>query len=252
MKPSIDLNCDMGESFGAFTMGNDEAIMEYVSSVNIACGFHGGDPGVMHRTIARAASRNIAVGAHPGYPDLQGFGRREIKMSLAEVYDCIVYQVGALMAFARVEGTSVNHVKPHGALYNAAAKDNALSGTIAKAVHDVDRSLVLVGLSGSCMIEEGNKAGLRTCSEVFADRAYQEDGTLMPRTAANAMIDDAGQAARQALQMVQHGTVTTAYGKEIAVRADTVCIHGDGQHAIAFARAITNILRQNHVSIKRF
>ena len=252
MQPSIDLNCDIGESFGAFTIGNDEAIMEYVSSVNIACGFHGSDPGVMHKTIAHAASRNIAIGAHPGYPDLQGFGRREIKMSLAEVYDCIVYQVGALMAFARVEGTTVNHVKPHGALYNAAAKDNALSATIAKAVHDVDKALVLVGLSGSCMIEEGKKVGLRTCSEAFADRAYQEDGTLMSRTAANAMIDDADRAARQVLQMIQRGTVTTINGKEIPVRADTVCIHGDGPQAIAIAKAITNIIRQSHVSIKRF
>jgi UPF0271 protein len=252
MKLSIDLNCDMGESLGAFAMGNDEAIMEYVSSVNIACGFHGGDPGVMHKTIALAVNRNIAIGAHPGYPDLQGFGRREIKMSLADVYDCIVYQLGALMAFAKVEGTTVNHVKPHGALYNAAAKDNALSATIAKAVHDVDKSLVLVGLSGSCMIEEGNKAGLRTCSEVFADRAYQDDGLLMPRSAANAVIDDDARAASQVLQIVQRGTVTTDSGKEIAVRADTVCIHGDGRHAIAFARAITNILKQNHVSVKRF
>lgn len=252
MHPSIDLNCDIGESFGAFTIGNDEAIMEYVSSVNIACGFHGGDPGVMHKTIAGAASRNIAIGAHPGYPDLQGFGRREIKMSLAEVYDCIVYQVGALMAFARVEGTTVNHVKPHGALYNAAAKDNALSATIAKAVHDVDKALVLVGLSGSCMIEEGKKVGLRTCSEAFADRAYQEDGTLMSRNAANAMIDDVDRAARQVLQMVQRGTVTTVNGKEIAVHAETICIHGDGPQAIAIAKAITNIIRQSHVSIKRF
>ena len=252
MKPCIDLNCDTGESFGVFTIGNDEAIMEYVSSINIACGFHGGDPGVMHKTIARAASRNIAIGAHPGYPDLQGFGRREMKMSLAEVYDCIVYQIGALIAFATVEGTTVNHVKPHGALYNAAARDNALSATIAKAVHDVDKALVLVGLSGSCMIEEGNKVGLRTCSEAFADRAYQEDGTLVPRTEANAMIDDADQAARQVLQLVQRGTVTTVNGKEITVCVDTVCIHGDGPQAIAIARAITNILRQHHVSVKRF
>lgn len=252
MKPSIDLNCDMGESFGAFAMGNDESIMEYVSSVNIACGFHGGDPGVMHKTLARAARRNIAIGAHPGYPDLQGFGRREIKMSLAEVYDCIVYQVGALMGFARVEGATVHHVKPHGALYNAAARDHALSATIAKAVHDVDSSLVLVGLSGSCMIEEGNTAGLRTCSEAFADRTYQGDGMLMPRTAANAMIDDADQAARQVLQMVQRGTVTTVSGRDIPIYADTVCIHGDGRHAIAFARAIIHILQENHVSIKRF
>lgn len=252
MQLSIDLNCDMGESFGAFTFNNDDALMEYVSSVNIACGFHGGDPGVMHKTIAQAASRNIAIGAHPGYPDLQGFGRRDIKMSLQEVYDCIVYQVGALIAFATVEGTTVNHVKPHGALYNAAAMDNALSATIAKAVHDVDKALVLVGLSGSCMIEEGNNLGLRTCSEAFADRAYHEDGTLMPRTAANAMIDDPDRAAQQVRQLVQRGTITTVSGKEIAVRADTVCIHGDGPEAVAMARAITNILMQNHVSVKRF
>lgn len=252
MKPSIDLNCDMGESFGAFTIGNDEAMMQYVSSVNIACGFHGGDPGVMHKTVALAVRRNIAIGAHPGYPDLQGFGRREIKMSLTEVYDAMVYQVGALIGFARVEGAVLSHVKPHGALYNAAAKDRALSATIAKAIHDVDRSLVFVGLSGSCMIEEGDKAGLRTCSETFADRAYQADGMLVPRTATNAMIDDPELAARQVLQMVQRGTVTTVSGKEIAVLADTVCIHGDGHHAIAIARAVANILQQNHVAVKRF
>lgn len=251
MRQHVDLNCDMGESFGAFTIGNDPAIMEYVSSINIACGFHGGDPGVMHKTIDLAASRNLAIGAHPGYPDLQGFGRREMKMSLVEIYDCIVYQVGALMAFAKVAGAKVSHVKPHGALYNAAARDLALSATIAKAVLDVDNALVLVGLSGSCMIEEGNRAGLRTCSEVFADRAYQEDAMLMPRGASNAIIDDPGKAARQVLQMVQRSTVTTASGKEIAVCPETVCIHGDGKHAVALARAITTILKQNHVSIKR-
>jgi 5-oxoprolinase (ATP-hydrolysing) subunit A len=252
MRRSIDLNCDMGESFGAFTIGNDEVLMEYVSSVNIACGFHAGDPGVMRATIARAASRDLAIGAHPGYPDLQGFGRREMKMSLAEVYDCIVYQVGALLAFAKVEGARINHVKPHGALYNSAAKDRALAATIARSVHDVDKDLALVGLSGSCLIEEGDKAGLRTCNEAFADRTYQEDGTLVPRSAANAIIHDAHQAALQILQIVQRGTVTTVNGKEIAVRADTVCIHGDGHQAIEIAKAITNILRENNVSIKSF
>jgi UPF0271 protein len=252
MKLSVDLNCDIGESLGAFTTGNDEAMMEYVSSVNIACGFHGGDPGVMHKTLAHAAKRNIAIGAHPGYPDLQGFGRREIKMSLTEIYDSIVYQVGALIGFAQVEGTTLNHVKPHGALYNAAAKDHALSATIAKAIYDLDKSLVLVGLSGSCMVEEGRKAGLETCSEAFADRAYQDDGMLMPRTAANALINDADEAARQVLQLVKRGTVTTVTGKEIAVYADTVCIHGDGQQAMAIARAVTNILQENHVAVRRF
>lgn len=252
MERSVDLNCDVGESFGAFTIGNDEAIMAYVSSVNVACGFHGGDPGVMHKTVALAASRNIAIGAHPGYPDLQGFGRREIKMSPAEVYDCMVYQIGALMAVARVEGARVRHVKPHGALYNAAARDSALAATIAKAVHDVERTLVLVGLSGSCLIHEGNKAGLRTCSEAFADRGYQDDGMLVPRTSVNALFHDADSAARQVLQMVQKGSATSVNGKEIPVRADTVCIHGDGPLAVAIARAIARTLSQNHVSIKRF
>lgn len=252
MELFVDLNCDMGESFGAFTIGNDDAIMEYVSSVNIACGFHGGDPGVMHRTIAHAVRRKIAIGAHPGYPDLQGFGRREIKMTPAEIYDSIVYQLGALMAFARVEGTTINHVKPHGALYNNAARDPAISAAIAAAVRDVDKSLVLVGLSGSCLIDAGIRAGLRACSEAFADRTYQDDGTLSPRTAINALIDDADRAARQVLQMIHSGTVTSVNGKEIPIRADTVCIHGDGRHAVAIAKAVNEILKQHHVGIKKF
>lgn len=247
---SIDLNCDMGESFGAFTIGNDEAIMDCVSSVNIACGFHAGDPSVMRKTVALAIARNVSVGAHPGYPDLQGFGRREMKLSPPEVYDLVVYQVGALMGFARAAGTQVRHVKPHGALYNTAATDPSIAAVIARAVHDIDKDLLLVGLSGSQMIIEGKRLGLRTVSEVFADRTYQVDGTLTPRSSADALITVPAKAAAQVLQMVLRKTVTSTSGKEIPVVAETICIHGDGKHAVEFAREITTMLRDNHVSIQ--
>lgn len=250
MTYSIDLNCDMGESFGAYTIGHDEELMAYVSSVNIACGFHGGDPAVMRRTVQLAVSKNIAVGAHPGYPDLQGFGRREMKVSPQEAYDMVLYQVGALTAFVKAAGTRLHHVKPHGALYNAAAKDAALAAAIARAVKDAGDDLVFVGLSGSVMIREAGMLGLRTASEVFADRSYQDDGTLTPRASPHAMIEDPEVAARQVLRMVQHKTVTTISGKDIPVTAETVCIHGDGRSALSFARAIVHLLQQHHVSIK--
>jgi 5-oxoprolinase (ATP-hydrolysing) subunit A len=246
----IDLNCDMGESFGAYTLGNDEALMAYVSSVNIACGFHGGDPAVMRRTVQLAVGRNIAVGAHPGYPDLQGFGRRDMKVSPQEAYDMVLYQVGALSAFVKAAGSRLHHVKPHGALYNAAARDASLAAAIARAVKDAGDDLVFVGLSGSIMIREAGMLGLRTASEVFADRSYQDDGTLTPRSSPHAMIEDPEVAARQVLRMVQHKTVTTVSGKDIPVMAETVCIHGDGRSALSFARAIVHLLQQHHVSIK--
>jgi 5-oxoprolinase (ATP-hydrolysing) subunit A len=248
---SIDLNCDMGESFGAFTIGQDELLMDYVSSVNIACGFHAGDPSVMRKTVALAVSKKVAIGAHPGYPDLQGFGRRELKLSPPETYDIVVYQIGALAAFASAAGSFLHHVKPHGALYNTAAKDPAIASAIAHAVADVNNNLLFIGLSGSVMIAEAKKAGLRTASEVFADRTYQEDGTLTPRSSDNAMIEDPAKAASQVLQMVQRKTVTTVTGKEIPVVAETVCIHGDGKYAADFARAIVSVLKQNNVSIQK-
>jgi UPF0271 protein len=248
---SIDINCDMGESFGTWRLGQDEALMDYVSSVNIACGFHAGDPSVMRRTVNLAAQKNIAIGAHPGYADLQGFGRREIKVSPDEVYDIVAYQIGALTSFTKAAGTHLHHVKPHGALYNAAAKDPSLASAIARAVYDVDKNLVLVGLSSSCLIDEAKKTGLKICNEVFADRSYQEDASLTPRTKSDALISDPQQAANQVLQMVQRGTVTTTSGKEIPVVAETICIHGDGKFALEFAKAIVSILTQNHVLIKR-
>jgi 5-oxoprolinase (ATP-hydrolysing) subunit A len=248
---TIDLNCDMGESFGAFVIGQDEALMEYVSSVNVACGFHGGDPSVIRKTIAAAAKLGLAIGAHPGYPDLQGFGRREMKFSAEEIYDIVLYQIGALKVFAEAAGTRLHHVKAHGAMYNSAAKDNAMASAIAKAVYDVDKSLRFVGLSGSELIKAGNKVGLTTVNEVFADRTYQDDGSLTPRSVKGALIEDEMTAARQVLSMVKRKKVEATSGNEIEVQPDTVCIHGDGTHALVFAKAIVKELKANDVTISR-
>jgi 5-oxoprolinase (ATP-hydrolysing) subunit A len=248
---SVDLNCDMGESFGAFSIGQDVALMSFVSSVNIACGFHGGDPSVMKATVKEAVAKGLAIGAHPGYPDLQGFGRRDMKISPDEVYDIVLYQIGALMGFASAAGTRLHHVKPHGALYNTAVKDQSLSKAIAQAVRDVDQSLLFVGLSGSIMLKEAEGLGLRTVSEVFADRTYQDDGTLTPRTSANALIHDETVAAQHVLRMVQDKKVKSVSGKDIDLQVDSVCIHGDGKNALALAKKIVEVLNQNHVSIRR-
>ena len=248
---SVDLNCDMGESFGAWQMGQDLLLMDYISSVNIACGFHAGDASVMRQTVEAAVKKNVSIGAHPGYPDIRGFGRREMKLSPAEVYEIVLYQIGALNAFAKAAGSKLNHVKPHGALYNTAAKDSLLAEAIAAAVKASSEDLVLVGLSGSKLIEEAKKKGLHTLNEVFADRTYQEDGSLTPRTKSGSLLEDPSLAAQQALQMVTRGTVTTTSGKEIPVKAETICIHGDGKHALEFAKAINSILKQNHIEITR-
>jgi 5-oxoprolinase (ATP-hydrolysing) subunit A len=249
---SIDINCDMGESFGAYDLGNDEALMDFVSSVNIACGFHAGDPAVMQKTVALAAKKNVAIGAHPGYPDLQGFGRRDMALPAQEVYNIVVYQVGALQAFTRAAGAVLHHVKPHGALYNTAAKNKLIASAIAHAIADVNRNLILVGLSGSHLIAEGNKIGLKTCNEVFSDRCYEEDGSLTPRTSPHALIEDPEAGARHVLKMVKEKKVLTRSGTDIPVTADTVCIHGDGKLALPFAKAIVNLLTSEHVRIEKF
>lgn len=247
---SVDLNCDMGESFGAYQIGADSAVMPWITSANIACGFHGGDPGVMRRTVAAAKEAKVAIGAHPGFPDLVGFGRRAMDLTPQEVYDLVVYQVGALGAFAAAAGVRMQHVKPHGALYNMAVKDAALSDAIAHAVRDVDARLVLFGLAGSIMILAGERAGLRTAHEVFADRNYMADGSLVSRKRDDAMVHDASQAAARALRMVTEGQVQTVDGADIAIRADTICIHGDGPDAAAFARAIRGALEGGGVEVK--
>ena len=246
----VDLNCDLGESFGAYQMGNDEVILPYVSSVNIACGFHAGDPAVMKKTVNLALQHGVAIGAHPGLPDLAGFGRREIAVTPEEVYDMTVYQVGALAGFVKAAGGTLHHVKPHGALYNMAAVNISLAQAIAEAVYHVCPEAFLYGLANSVLVQAGQEIGLQTANEVFADRTYQPNGTLTPRRQPNALITNEQEAIEQVVQMVKARTVRAQDGSTIPIQADTVCIHGDGAHAVAFARQINETLQQENISIQ--
>jgi len=246
----VDLNCDLGESFGAYTLGVDEKIIGLVTSVNIACGFHAGDPTVMRKTVKLAIDNHVAIGAHPGLPDLVGFGRRNLTISPQEAYDMVVYQIGALQGFVTAAGGKMQHVKPHGALYNMAATRVDLSEAIAEAIYNVDPQLVLFGLSGSELVRAGKKKGLKTAHEVFADRSYQQDGLLTPRNQPNALISDDKQAVLQVIRMVKTGKVLSQQGTEISITADTVCLHGDGVHALLFARQIREILANSGIVVQ--
>ncbi len=246
----MDINCDMGEGYGLWPMGNDSGLMQYVTSANIACGFHAGDPVVMRDTVRLALKHHVAIGAHPGYPDLQGFGRRFLQMSPDEVYAMTLYQIGALQAIVQAEGGTLHHVKPHGALYNAAAKDRPLADAIARATRHAGANLLLYGLSGSALIEAGHAQGLRTASEVFADRTYQDDGSLTPRTKPGALVENVEQAVAQALQMVQQQQVVSLSGKVVGLVSQTLCLHGDGPHALDFARAIHAAFKKNGVEMR--
>jgi UPF0271 protein len=248
----IDLNCDMGESFGAWTMGDDAELMRTVTSANIACGAHAGDPAVMRRTVRLAREHGVAVGAHPGLPDLAGFGRREMRVSPDEVEGLVLYQLGALSAIARAEGVALAHVKPHGALYNMAARDGALADAIARAVHAFDPALVLFGLAGSLMLPAGEAAGLRVASEVFADRAYERDGSLASRRVTGAVIHDPDAVAARAVQMVREGRIVATNGQWIAVKADTICVHGDTPGAAGLARRVRSALEDAGVGVTAF
>ncbi|GHE41926.1 5-oxoprolinase subunit PxpA [Sphingobacterium griseoflavum] len=248
-KRHIDLNCDIGESYGSWIMGNDAAILPYVSAVNIACGFHAGDPSVMMDTLALAARHDVHIGAHPGFQDLQGFGRRELQVTPREVYNLMVYQIGALMACARCQELSLRHVKPHGALYNLAARSASIADAIASAVYDVDPSLIIYGLSGSALTKAGLDKGLRVQHEVFADRTYQADGSLTPRTDANALIANEDDAVEQVLKLAKTGRVMTAQGTEVQLQVDTICLHGDNMQAVAFAMRIANALANDNINI---
>jgi UPF0271 protein len=250
MAKTIDLNCDMGESFGAWTMGQDEALLGLVTSANIACGFHAGDPATMLRTVQLAAAQGVAVGAHPALPDLQGFGRRTMGITPEEARGLTLYQAGALAAFAKAAGTRLHHVKPHGALYNMAAKDRGLADAIAGAVRDFDPDLILVGLSGSEVIKAGREFGLRCASEVFADRGYEMDGSLSPRGRPGAMITDEDQAVAQVLRMVLEGRVESRSGEDLVIQAETVCIHGDQPKALAFAKRLRRALEEAGVEVR--
>ncbi|MDD9148413.1 MULTISPECIES: LamB/YcsF family protein [unclassified Sporolactobacillus] len=245
----IDLNCDLGESFGHYVIGNDEKVLPLISSANIACGFHAGDPSVMHRTIVRAEENGVAIGAHPGLPDLEGFGRREMAVTPAEVYDMVVYQVGALQAFAAARKVGLNHVKPHGALYHMASEQEQIAEAVVQAVKDVDAGLLVFGMDGTSLTAAAEKAGLRVVYEAYADRTYQPDGSLTPRTQPHALITDADQAIRQVLQMIDDGTVLTAGGRKVSVRAETICLHGDGEAALAFAKKINRELKNRGIEI---
>lgn len=232
----IDLNCDLGESFGNYKIGMDEEVIKFISSANIACGFHASDPLVMEKTVALAKENGVKVGAHPGFPDLAGFGRRNMNVSPKELKAMVVYQIGALNAFCKACGIKMNHVKPHGAMYNMAAKDERLAFAIAEAVAHVDDSLVLVGLSGSELLKAAKIVGVKCASEVFADRAYEDDGSLVPRRQIGAVISNEEKASDRAVQMIKFGKVKSITGKEIPISADTICIHGDTPQALHLAR----------------
>jgi 5-oxoprolinase (ATP-hydrolysing) subunit A len=246
----IDLNCDLGESFGAYVIGDDANVLPHITSANIACGFHGGDPGVMRRTVQAAVANNVAIGAHPGLPDLAGFGRREMGVTAAEVYEMVVYQIGALQAIAISVGAPLRHVKPHGALYNMAAKSRELADAIAQAVRDVDPTLRLFGLAGSSLIDAGRACGLAVAQEVFADRNYRADGALVPRSERQAVLTDIPIAVARAVAMVESRAVTAIDGTQVALHADTICIHGDQPHAALLARSLRTAFANAAIDVR--
>ena len=250
--PSIDLNCDLGESFGAYTIGMDAEILPYVTSANIACGFHAGDPSVMQKSVLLCKKYGVQVGAHPGLPDLQGFGRRRMAISPAEAEVDVMYQIGALKAFCDAAGVPLHHVKPHGALYNMAARDPVLAAAICRAVQAAAPGAVLLALSGSEMVKAAQAISLPVANEVFADRGYRPDGSLVPRGTPGAMIEDEDEAIARVIRMVTEGKVTANDGTDIAIQADSVCVHGDGPKALAFVEKIGAALQAAGVELKAF
>lgn len=247
----IDLNCDMGEGFGVYRAGPDTELMKYITSANIACGFHAGDAATIRRTVKLALAHGVAIGAHPGLPDLAGFGRRTMDITPDEAYELTVYQIGAVYAFAKSEGGSIAHVKPHGALYNMAAKSRPLADAIAEAVYKVEPSLLLFGLAGSELIHAGNAIGLHTINEVFADRSYEQDGSLTPRGLEGAVIADAALAAEQAVTMIRDGEVHTRQQSRFVLKADTVCVHGDTPGAAEHVRRLRTVLESEGIAIRK-
>lgn len=252
MRFNVDLNCDLGESFGHYTLGEQEEILKYVTSANIACGFHAGDPTVMRETVQLALANNVKIGAHPGLPDLVGFGRRDMVITPQEAYDMVVYQVGALQGFLTTFGETMQHVKPHGALYNMAAKDTKLAEAIAQAVCDISPNLILYGLASSELTKAGEAIGLHTVHEVFADRTYQADGSLTSRKQPDALITDEETSLKQVVRFVREGKVLTQQGQDIYLKADSICVHGDGAHAVAFAKNIVKALELNNIGVHAF
>lgn len=248
----VDLNCDLGEGFGPYRLGNDEELLDQVTSANIACGFHAGDAATMDRTVQLCHERNIAIGAHPGLPDRLFFGRRRWDLSGHEAYQFVIYQLGALAGFARARGTRVSHVKPHGALYNMAAQEAELANAIAQAVFDFDPALALYGLAGSELVKAGTRLGLRVAREAFADRTYENDGTLAPRDQSHSVIESIPQAVHQALHIVQNQRVRSRDGVEVAISADTICIHGDRPDAVELGRSLRASFARAGISVRPF
>ncbi len=245
----VDLNCDLGEAFGNYGFGGDQQIIPLITSANVACGFHAGDWNVLNETVELAKQYDVGIGAHPGLPDLQGFGRRNMDISAAEIYNIVVYQLGALQGFCSIYDVKINHVKPHGALYQMGARNKDIAQAIAQAVYDFDPSLIFVGLSNTLLISEANAIGLNTASEVFADRRYEEDGQLVSRKEDDAVIADTDEAIQQVLKMVTENKVISRTGKEIDLQADTICVHGDGAHALEFVTQIRKALSKEGISI---
>lgn len=246
---TIDINCDMGESFGVYKITTDDAVMNFISSANIACGFHAGDPMVMRKTVKLALENGVGVGAHPGFPDLMGFGRREMKLSLDEIETSVIYQVGALMGMVRSEGGTLQHVKPHGMLYNMAVKDNKIAEAIARGIAKVDSNLILVALASSEFAEAGKKVGLKVANEVFADRGYNADGSLVARGTPGAFIRDPKIAAQRVVKMVKEGKVEAIDGTVISFQADTVCLHGDNPEVVTFVQTISQALDSEGIKL---
>ena len=246
----VDLNSDLGESFGAYTIGCDEQVLPLVTSANVACGFHASDPVVMSRTVGMAAQAGIQVGAHPGFPDLMGFGRRNLAVTPEEARAYTLYQLGAMSGFCRAAGLAMQHVKPHGALYNMAGKDYALSRGICEAIREFDPKLIVLALSGGELLRCAQDMGLRAASEVFAVRAYEEDGSLVNRRKQGAMITDEYVAIERVIRMITEQKVTAITGKDISIRADSICVHGDGPKALAFVQRIREALAESGIELR--
>lgn len=250
--PTIDLNSDLGESFGQWSMGDDAAMLDIVTSANVACGFHAGDPAGILRTLKAAAAKGVTIGAHVAYPDLVGFGRRNMDVASDELTADVIYQIGALQALATAAGTSVRYVKPHGALYNTIAHDTRQALAVIEAIRAVDARLVLVALAGSPLIELARREGLTCIAEAFADRAYTPQGTLVSRREPGAVLHDAEQVARRMLRLVQTGEVEAIDGSVTRIEADSICVHGDSPGAIQMAREVRQLLEQSGVSLQAF
>ena len=245
----VDLNSDLGESFGRYTLGMDDRVIPLITSANVACGYHASDPMVMAKTVAMAKEAGIRVGAHPGFPDLMGFGRRNMAVTPEEAKAYVLYQLGALDGFCRSQGIRLQHVKPHGALYNMAAKDYELAKGICQAVAEFDKDLIVLALSGGQLARAAQDMGLRTALEVFADRAYEEDGTLVGRGKPGAMVTDEEEAIARVVSMVKEQRVEAVTGKDIPIHADSVCVHGDGEKALAFVQRIRQALSQEGIAL---